>query len=93
MRATGLASGLLGAKIPQCEKDGSFKKIQFWEGYQWCVDKNGIELLGTKVGPGGGDPDCSKGKVNLVPRACDSYGLRPRSWALGDSDETPHLFG
>ncbi|CAB4002251.1 cell death abnormality 1-like isoform X1, partial [Paramuricea clavata] len=51
---------LLGAKTPQCEADGSFKQVQSWEGYQWCVDDNGIELLGTRVGRGKPSPDCSK---------------------------------
>ena len=61
MRSKALAKLLLGTKIPQCEDDGSFKKVQSWEGYQWCVDENGIELPGTRVGRGKPAPDCSNG--------------------------------
>ena len=61
MRSKAKMKLLLGAKTPQCEADGSFKKVQSWEGYQWCVDENGIELPGTRVGRGGGKPDCSNG--------------------------------
>ncbi len=65
MRSKAKDSPLLGAKTPQCEADGSFKQVQSWEGYQWCVDENGIELPGTRVGRGQGKPDCSKGLLNL----------------------------
>ena len=66
MRMKVIQSGLFGAKAPQCEDDGSFKQIQFWEGYQWCVDADGIELLGTRVGPGEKKPDCSRGNSSCV---------------------------
>ena len=61
MRLKAIQSGLLGARVPQCEDNGRFKEIQSWEGYLWCVDANGIEILGTRVAPGQGSPDCSKG--------------------------------
>ena len=62
----------MGAKTPQCEADGRFKQVQSWEGYQWCVDENGIELRGTRVGRGEGKPDCSKGLLNLSIFLCIS---------------------
>ena len=39
-----------GAFMPECKKDGSFQQIQChtYEGECWCVDKNGIEILGTR---------------------------------------------
>jgi hypothetical protein len=65
MKLKAKAPLLLGAKTPQCEADGSFKQVQSWEGYQWCVDENGIELVGTRVGRGKPSPDCSKGLLNF----------------------------
>ena len=58
-----LPKGLIGAFVPQCNADGSFKSEQCWgsTGYCWCVDEHGAEIPGTKVR---GKPDCSK-KGNL----------------------------
>ena len=66
MRSKAQSSLLLGAKIPQCEVDGSFKQVQTWEGYQWCVDEAGIELPGTRTGRGEAPPDCRKGSSNFT---------------------------
>lgn len=33
---------------PQCKLDGSFSKLQCWEGECWCVDHNGVMINGTK---------------------------------------------
>lgn len=66
MRSKAQKSLLLGAKIPQCEADGSFKAVQTWEGYQWCVDEAGIELPGTRTGRGEAPPDCRKGLSNFT---------------------------
>ena len=33
---------------PRCEPDGSFSKLQCWDGKCWCVDKNGVVIDGTK---------------------------------------------
>ena len=40
-----------GAFVPQCEDDGSYKKIQCHgsTGYCWCVNENGVKLEGTDV--------------------------------------------
>ena len=58
------ANGLVGAFVPQCSADGSFKSKQCWgsTGYCWCVDKYGKEVPGTKIR---GEPDCSKKGNNL----------------------------
>jgi hypothetical protein len=52
-------SGLIGAFVPQCKATGEFEEKQCWgsTGFCWCVDKDGKELLGTKIR---GSPDCSK---------------------------------
>ena len=60
-----LPNGLVGAFVPECNADGSFKSEQCWgsTGYCWCVDEHGDEIPGTKVR---GKPDCNKkGKLKL----------------------------
>tara|TARA_B100000902_G_scaffold393861_1_gene448965 strand:+ start:2602 stop:3183 length:582 start_codon:yes stop_codon:yes gene_type:complete len=54
------ATGAIGEFIPQCEDDGSYSPIQCWSstGYCWCVDEDGVEIPGTSLGPGEGNPDC-----------------------------------
>ncbi|CAH1274403.1 OLFM3 [Branchiostoma lanceolatum] len=44
---------LLGAYIPTCAEDGSYDVIQCQDstGHCWCVDREGEEILGTRVGP------------------------------------------
>lgn len=49
--------------IPECEADGSYKKVQCYRGFQhwcWCVDENGNEIQGTKVEGIGSMPVCGK---------------------------------
>ena len=38
------------AFMPDCKEDGSFQEIQChtYDGNCWCVDDNGIEMLGTR---------------------------------------------
>ena len=45
---------LVGAYIPQCTETGEFvaKQCHGSTGYCWCVDEEGEELEGTRVGPG-----------------------------------------
>lgn len=81
MKLKAEGSGLLGVKIPQCEDDGSFIQIQSWEGYQWCVDENGIELLGTRVEPGETSPNCSKGLLDF--NVCFDLSIYLRFFAVG----------
>lgn len=42
--------GLLGSFIPQCDKDGSFSKMQFDEGYLWCVTSEGEQITNKTRG-------------------------------------------
>ena len=59
------ATGLIGEFVPQCEIDGSFSPMQCWvsTGYCWCVDEDGVEILGTALGPGQGTPNCDSFEV------------------------------
>uniref|UniRef100_A0A482ZDD9 U35-Liphistoxin-Lm1a_1 n=1 Tax=Liphistius malayanus TaxID=1203467 RepID=A0A482ZDD9_9ARAC len=47
------AKGLIGNYIPQCEKDGTYSRIQCHgsTGYCWCVDEEGVQTK-EPVGPG-----------------------------------------
>ncbi|KAM7443673.1 hypothetical protein ABFA07_007562 [Porites harrisoni] len=51
----------IGRFVPKCEADGSYSQIQCWSstGYCWCVDKNGDEMVGTRVR---GRPTCPSGR-------------------------------
>ena len=51
---------LIGAFIPKCEEDGSYKKIQCHgsTGYCWCVNDKGVKQTGTEKRPGQGRPEC-----------------------------------
>ena len=57
---------LLGAFIPQCNEDGSYKKVQCHgsTGYCWCVDESGTKRKGTEVRFR--QPDCEKGTIMLA---------------------------
>ncbi|KXJ12339.1 Equistatin [Exaiptasia diaphana] len=61
--------GRVGAFIPQCKENGEFEEKQCWgsTGYCWCVDKDGQEILGTKIR---GDPDCSNSRVRKALTLC-----------------------
>lgn len=54
-------SYVVGVYVPQCNPDGSFKKIQCHQstGYCWCVDEAGREMRRTRTR---GKPTCDKGK-------------------------------
>ena len=53
---------LLGAFIPQCNEDGSYKEVQCHgsTGYCWCVDDSGRKREETQVRSK--KPKCGKGK-------------------------------
>ena len=55
---------LIGAFVPKCEDDGSYKKIQCHgsTGYCWCVNDEGVKQAGTEKR---GRPDCGT-KSGLV---------------------------
>ena len=48
-----------GRFVPQCANDGSFDEVQCYgsTGYCWCVDSDGIPVLGTMTR---GLPYCNK---------------------------------
>ena len=37
-----------GAFLPSCKEDGSFTDTQCHEGYCWCVNKRGKEVVDTR---------------------------------------------
>ncbi|VDI02241.1 uncharacterized protein LOC143055345 [Mytilus galloprovincialis] len=43
------SSGLLGARQARCTFNGEYEKVQCHVRECWCVDKNGIERMGTRV--------------------------------------------
>lgn len=71
--------GLVGAFVPECDADGSFKPKQCWgsTGYCWCVNKHGTEVPGTKVR---GQPDCSKKGVLSLCRSLQAIIVNVPGW-------------
>lgn len=65
--------GLLGAYIPQCDRDGFYTSTQCHgsSGTCWCVDKNGVEFTNTRRK---GKPDC--GNVNFKHLLSSFYAMR-----------------
>lgn len=61
------AMGRPGAYVPSCDSDGTYSVLQCQSGtgYCWCVDMSGVEVNGTRTGPGS-KPDCSSAR----PSAC-----------------------
>ena len=65
------ASGLLGAFVPECKEDGSYKEKQCHgsTGHCWCVDQSGKEIDGSRKSASEGEPKCGKrghGYYNLT---------------------------
>ena len=57
-----------GTYIPQCKADGTYNEKQCHAsiGYCWCVDSiSGVEIQGTRKGPGQGDVICSTSIILL----------------------------
>ena len=54
---------LIGAFMPECETDGSFKEVQCHgsTGYCWCVDKEGNKREETEIRFK--KPDCKPSKI------------------------------
>ena len=52
--------GQLGAFIPQCSDDGYYLSSQCHSssGHCWCVNREGVELDGTRSSPGEQRVDC-----------------------------------
>ena len=56
---------------PDCMEDGSYKPIQCYEKpgvgkWCWCVDKNGLEVIGSKV-------ENTANAGNLTAEKCDEH--------------------
>jgi nidogen (entactin) len=83
-------SEMPGKYVPQCTRAGYYESKQCYPstGYCWCVDPDtGNELVGTRVGPGRGEPPCppchkkraqalqGPGFVGGYAPVCDEYGL------------------
>ena len=53
-------SGLLGAFVPECKEDGSYKEKQCHgsTGHCWCVDQSGKEIDGSRKSASEGEPKC-----------------------------------
>lgn len=61
--------GLVGAYIPQCAVDGTYRSKQCHgsTGFCWCVDvQSGGEIVGTRKGPEDGSDDMKCGNVVVL---------------------------
>ncbi|XP_075056895.1 equistatin-like [Mixophyes fleayi] len=58
----------IGAYVPQCDKDGSYRPLQCHgsTGMCWCVNRDGKEIAGTRTSPRQGPPKC-RAPENLTP--------------------------
>lgn len=54
---------LIGAYVPQCNEDGSYKEVQCHgsTGYCWCVNDKGVKREETEIRFK--TPNCSKGNL------------------------------
>lgn len=61
-------SDVTGSYVPQCTDDGKFTPVQCHgsTGYCWCVSVYGVEVEGTRKGPGEGPIDCEKDLKDLA---------------------------
>ena len=60
----------VGCFVPQCTEDCDWESMQCWgsTGYCWCVDENGIEIVGTAMAAWEGLPDCATSSAcDLIP--------------------------
>jgi hypothetical protein len=65
----------IGLYVPQCDDNGNYNPNQNdgSTGQQWCVDWDGGEIPGTRVGPGKPKPDCRAPVVESYG-VCSTYG-------------------
>ncbi|XP_067303565.1 saxiphilin-like [Pseudorasbora parva] len=74
--------GGIGAFVPQCDKDGQYKREQCHgsTGYCWCVDSTGKERPGTRSPPGSPSLNCEEPAVK--PGVCPSEKIDPAVCAV-----------
>ncbi|XP_055791289.1 nidogen-1 [Salvelinus fontinalis] len=78
-----------GQYVPTCDSQGTYEATQCHDsiGHCWCVDRNGLEVPGTRTGPGRGRPLCIeqgptvRPPVGPTPRP-DVYPLPPGTHLL-----------
>ncbi|XP_043553580.1 uncharacterized protein nid2a isoform X5 [Chiloscyllium plagiosum] len=73
---------LIGAYIPQCDKQGNFKPLQCHgsTGHCWCVDERGQEIPGTRTPPGISQPQCGQPVSTERPKTiCEQHRERLRA--------------
>ncbi|XP_067303445.1 uncharacterized protein [Pseudorasbora parva] len=72
-------SGLIGAFVPRCDKDGQYEREQCHgsTGYCWCVDSTGQERPGTQTRPGNPRPRLNC-KEPAKPGVCPSKRYTPK---------------
>uniref|UniRef100_A0AAZ3S0B1 Nidogen 1a n=1 Tax=Oncorhynchus tshawytscha TaxID=74940 RepID=A0AAZ3S0B1_ONCTS len=65
-----------GQYVPTCDSQGAYEASQCHGsiGHCWCVDRNGLEIPGTRTGPGRGRPLC----IEQGPTVRPAVGPTPR---------------
>jgi hypothetical protein len=78
----GAQSGKIGAFVPQCESDGSYKSMQCHgsTGYCWCVKKDGTKIPGT-TSPPGVVPNCAVSQ--MTDCQLQAYSVAPSTQKVG----------
>ena len=54
--------------VPSCYDNGTYKEMQCHgsTGHCWCVTPDGIEIEGTRSGPGEDAPNCGGGSHFVI---------------------------
>lgn len=97
-RADNSANAAPGAFIPRCKANGNFEPAQCLGSVCYCVNINGIRILGTKVNIGQGRPKCQDpGWCNMAFTLIDIFSVLmdwltdwlarwlPERWTVGQT--------
>lgn len=60
--------GMVGVNPPRCNDKGEFEPVQCAENFCWCVDADGVEVLGTAKR--GELPECKAATAQVEPECC-----------------------
>ncbi|KAK3737699.1 hypothetical protein QZH41_008038 [Actinostola sp. cb2023] len=71
-----------GGYLPWCNADGSYRWIQCYSTYCFCVDDNGVELTATRVDNAAGRPNCTE-RGGEVPTCWRQYQDALRNYVPG----------